>query len=78
MLTRSFHIDASGHWERRMVEFAEDVVVACAGCGVPPRGCVESRGDRFSFVPVEHPGVEATRTEEAGSNQAKQEGRYKQ
>jgi hypothetical protein len=52
MLTRTYELDRSGAWRRRLDDFVEDVVVVCAGCGRVPAGRFDARAGRFRFVPV--------------------------
>ena len=52
MLTKSYRVDDRGHWERRIADFVEDVVVVCAECGTDLEGRIESAGDAFAFRPL--------------------------
>ncbi len=52
MLLRTYPLDASGQWQRRLADFAEDILVACSACGHQPAGGVHHCADRFRFVPA--------------------------
>jgi hypothetical protein len=54
MLTRTYEVDGAGHWERRIDEFVEDVVVVCKACGQEPEGRFEADDRGFTFVPGIH------------------------
>ncbi len=51
MLTKSYEIDRSGHWERILSDFPEDVVVVCHVCGTQQDGRIDDDGPRFVFSP---------------------------
>ena len=61
MLTRSYRVDETGHWRRRIDEFVEDVVIVCSACGAEPNGRCDAHGEEFAFVPDD-----VTRTNERG------------
>jgi hypothetical protein len=52
MLTKTYEVDAAGRWRRILDDFAEDVVVVCAACGVEPEGSFDAGDGEFIFVPA--------------------------
>jgi len=51
MLTKSYEVGPDGRWRRRLDDFVEDLVVACAECGVEPGGRFEADDGSFAFTP---------------------------
>jgi hypothetical protein len=51
MLTKTYHLDASGRWQRRLADFVEDVALVCVECGAEPEGTFGGDGTSFAFVP---------------------------
>jgi hypothetical protein len=49
MMTRTYPLDARGHWKRDVAEFVEDVAVACRACGAPQDGRIVEHGGGFAF-----------------------------
>ncbi len=50
MLTKTYEIDQAGHWERRLSDFVEDVVVVCRTCGTQQEGRIDEDGCSFVFL----------------------------
>lgn len=50
MLTKTYEIDDEGHWERRISDFVEDVVVVCRMCCAQQEGRIDEDGRSFVFL----------------------------
>ena len=51
MLTKSYLVDATGRWARRIGDFVEDVVVLCAACETEIEGGIQTDGEACAFTP---------------------------